>query len=374
MNIAIINKRFSPLRSATGFHAYQLALYLRDAGHHVQFISTLPNKAEVPKTTDGIDRVWINSSYDGKNIVRRLLADFTDAWRLIRRVKSSEVDHTIVMSDPPFLQLFATYFLVPSDTSFWFMDIYPQAFAAKGLVSKGNPIYRWYMGRLKAYKPEHVLALGEQQASYIQNEFNYTNNINLPIGLQELNIIDSAQHPSWFEGDHLIYLLYKGNLGSAHDDQFLVTLSNHLDPSKHRLIVNVSGAKSEHFLNSIENNITVHIVDKMTEPDLTFAHIHSVTLLDEWTHICVPSKALFALSVGGAVLYHGSDQSDTWEYIDPVGWRVSNDYASNSEIKSFLAELSIEEIKKREVLSVQLYQALSSQLKESYANYESKLR
>ena len=109
MNIAIINKRFSPLRSATGFHAYQLALYLRHAGHQVQFIGTLPNRAEVPKTTDGIDRVWINSSYDGKNIVRRLLADFTDAWRLIRRAKSSGVDHTIVMSDPPFLQLIATY-------------------------------------------------------------------------------------------------------------------------------------------------------------------------------------------------------------------------------------------------------------------------
>ena len=374
MKIAIINKRFSPLRSATGFHAYQLALYLRDADHQVQFISTLPNRAEVPKTTDGIDRIWINSSYDGKNIVRRLLADFTDAWRLIRRAKSSGVDHTIVMSDPPFLQLIATYYLVPSDTSFWFMDIYPQAFVARGLVNKRNPIYKWYPGRLKAYWPEHVLALGEQQASYIQNEFDYTNNVNMPIGLQELNITDSAQQPSWYEGDHLIYLLYKGNLGSAHDDQFLVTLANHLDPSKHRLIVNVSGAKSEHFLNSIENNITVHIADKMTEPDLTFVHIHIVTLLDEWTHICVPSKALFALSVGSAVLYHGSDQSDTWGYVDPVGWRVSNDYASSSEIKSFLAELSIEEIKKREVLSVQLYQALSSQLKESYANYESKLR
>ena len=374
MNIAIINKRFSPLRSATGFHAYQLALYLRHAGHQVQFIGTLPNRAEVPKTTDGIDRVWINSSYDGKNIVRRLLADFTDAWRLIRRAKSSGVDHTIVMSDPPFLQLIATYYLVPSDTSFWFMDIYPQAFAAKGLVRKGNPIYKWYLGRLKAYSPEHVLALGEQQASYILNEFDYANNINLPIGLQELNIIDSDQHPSWYEGDHLIYLLYKGNLGSAHDDQFLVTLSNHLDPSKHRLIVNVSGAKSEQFLKRIGNNISVHIVAKMTEPDLTFADIHIVTLLNEWTHICVPSKALFALSVGSAVLYHGSDQSDTWGYVDSIGWRISNDYASNSEIKSFLAELSIEEIKKREVLSVQLYQALSSQLKESYANYESKLR
>ncbi len=374
MNIAIINKRFSPLRSATGFHAYQLALYLRDAGHQVQFISTLPNNTEVPKTTDGIDRIWINSSYDRKNIIRRLWADFKDALQLIRRAHSSGADHTIVMSDPPFLQLIATYFLVPSDTSFWFMDIYPQAFAAKGLIRKGNPIYKWYLGRLKAYKPEHVLALGAQQAGYIQNEFDYTNNINLPIGLQELNITDSAQHPLWYKGDHLIYLLYKGNLGSAHDDQFLVTLANELDPSKHRLILNVSGAKSEHFLNRIGNNISVHIVNKMTELDLTLADIHIVTLLDEWTHICVPSKALFALSAGGAVLYQGSDQSDTWGYIDSVGWRVSNDYASSSEITSFLAELTNEEIKKREVQSIQLYQALSSQLKESYANYESKLR
>jgi len=374
MNIAIINKRFSPLRSATGFHAYQLALYLRDAGHHIQLITTLPTTTKIPKTTDGLSRIWINSSYDGKNIIRRLIADFSDALRLIRKAKSIDADHTVVMSDPPFLQLLSTYYLVAPNTSFWFMDIYPQAFVARGLVKTKNPIYKWYMNRLKAFKPRHVLALGRNQASYIQEAFDHTNNINLPIGLQELSLTERTPLPHWYKGDNFIYFLYKGNLGSAHDDQFLIALVNQLAPSKHRLIVNVSGAKSDKFLNNIRDIVSVEIVDQLTDHDLKYADIHIVTLLEEWTHICVPSKALLALSSGSAVLYHGSKHSDTWGYINSVGWRISNEYEISTEIKTFISELNVEDIKNKKSQSIQLYQALSSQLKESYANYESKLR
>ena len=374
MDIAIINKRFSPLRSATGFHAYQLALHLKNDGHKVQFITTVPKSTDIPKTEDALTRVWINSSYDGKNIVRRLLGDFIDALRLVRNAKSTGADHIIVMSDPPFLQLIASYFLVPANTSFWFMDIYPQAFVARGLISIKNPIYKWYLQRLRTFKPKNFLALGTNQAKYIQDQFGYSNEIWSPIGLQQLNLTGSAPRPYWYDGPDLIYLLYKGNLGSAHDAQFIVALVNQLDSTKFRLIVNASGAKAELLIRSIGEKKSVEIVEHLTDHDLAYTDVHIVTLLDKWTHICVPSKALLAISAGSALLYHGSDQSDTWEYIKSASWRISDEYDKNSEIVSFLSILTIEEIKKKKTKSVELYQQLADQLKQSYANYESKLR
>lgn len=374
MNIAIINKRFSPLRSATGFHAYQLALYLKNAGHIVQFITTAPSNTEIPKTEDAITRVWINSSYDGKNILRRLLGDLIDAVRLVRKAISTDADHIIVMSDPPFLQLIASYYLTPTNTSFWFMDIYPQAFAARGLISSKNPIYKWYLRRLRKFKPQNFLALGENQATYIQDEFGYNNEICVPIGLQQLNLSGSAPRPYWYKGSHLIYLLYKGNLGSAHDDQFIVALVHQLDSTKFRLIVDASGAKAECLARNIRDNKAVEIVKQLTDTDLTFTDVHIVTLLDKWTHICVPSKALLAISVGSALLYHGSDQSDTWEYIKSASWRISDEYEKSPEIALFLSSISAEEVKQKKTISTELYQRLVEQLKESHANYESKLR
>ena len=374
MDIAIINKRFSPLRSATGFHAYQLALHLKNAGHKVQFITTVPKNTDIPKTDDSITRVWINSSYDGKNILRRLLGDLIDALRLVRTAKSTGADHIIVMSDPPFLQLIASYFLVPAKTSFWFMDIYPQAFVARGLISMKNPIYKWYKRRLRTFKPKNFLALGKNQAKYIQDQFGYNNEICSPIGLQQLDLTGSGTPPYWFEGHDLIYLLYKGNLGSAHDAQFIVALVNQLDSTKFRLIVNASGAKAERLSRSIGDKKSVEIVEQLTDSDLKYTDVHIVTLLDKWTHICVPSKALLAISAGSALLYHGSDQSDTWEYIKSASWRISDEYDKNSEIAIFLSSLTAEEIQKKKTKSTELYQRLTGQLKESHANYESKLR
>jgi hypothetical protein len=374
MNIAIINKRFSPLRSATGFHGYQLALYLRDAGHQVELITTLPKSTEIPETNDGIKRVWIKSSYDGKSILRRLLADFIDALRLVRNVSSSVAEHTIVMSDPPFLQLVSTFYLTAVDTSFWFMDIYPQAFVARGLISIKNPIYKWYIKQLRQFKPQQFLALGAHQARYIQHEFGYGNEICSPIGLQQLDQSKPATHPSWYQGDDLIYLLYKGNLGSAHDDQFIVALANQLDPLKFRLIISASGVKAEGLSLEIGDKKSVVVVEHMSDADLTYTDIHIVTLLNKWTHICVPSKALLAISAGNAVLYHGSDDSDTWQYIKSVGWKISDDYKQNSEIKQFLSSLTTEELSNKKTLSTELYRQLVTELRESQSNYESKLR
>ena len=63
--------------------------------------------------------------------------------------------------------------------------------------------------------------------------------------------------------------------------------------------------------------------------------IHLVTLLQKWDHVCVPSKAISAVSQGSAILFESSELNDNWQLLKDAGWRINfNDFKAVSKFMS----------------------------------------
>ena len=196
MKIVFINKRFSPQRSATGYHAHQLAQYLHAQGHIVSLVHTTQNKSKPTIEDDGLKRIGVGSLYFGKQLVLRFLGDLVDSVRLLYRAKKLNADRYIVLSDPPFLHYVSSYFLKPQNSIFWFMDVYPQAFVAHKLVKPSNWFYLNYVNRLRHWRPRLVISLGHNQSRFLKKAFDYNEIISIPIGLQKKTEKQATDHPA----------------------------------------------------------------------------------------------------------------------------------------------------------------------------------
>ena len=374
MKIVLINKRFSPLISATGLHGHRLAVYLSQQGHDVYLIHADTNRNDGSYNKDNLERRVIRSFYNGKHLSLRLISDLFDSLRLVLKAKSIRADRYIILSDPPFVQLLSTFLLSSERVIFWFMDVYPQAFFARGLLRRSNPLYKIHVNRLKSFNPRQTISLGDHQSQFLQDHFEFKNSISIPVGLQEIDSTKPRAIPYWYIGDHLFYFVYKGNLGAAHDTLFLTQMAHSINPKKHRIILSVTGIKSKELYQRVSDLSGVFIVDELAEEDLKFVDIHIVSLIPKWTHICVPSKALLAAVMSSAVLFHGSTESDTWTYVSDIGWYISEDYAHNNEINQFLETLTRKKLDDKKARSHLVHKALSQKLKIAYDEIESQMR
>ena len=191
MKIVLVNKRFSPQRSATGYHAHQFAQYLNKQGHSITLLHTKQKNTLDLNATDSLNRKSIASHYYGKRILLRLISDFIDSIRLIYKARHTNADYYIILSDPPFLQLLSSYLLRSSKTIFWFMDIYPHAFVAHELIDKRNILFLFFKKRLRVFKPKLVISLGKEQSKFLCHEFSYQDLVSVPVGLQKINFSKS---------------------------------------------------------------------------------------------------------------------------------------------------------------------------------------
>ncbi len=365
MRVILVNKRFPPNRSATGYHGYGLAQYLHSVGHTIHLISTHGSQSS-QEPIDGIFHHRIKSLYDGKSIMLRLIFTLIDSYRLIRRAKKTKGTRYIIMSDPPFLQFIATFLLPSERTIFWMMDLYPEAFIAKGLIRRETSLIRWYKNRLQKFNPLVVLALGDHQKKYITSEYAYRSTVSIPVGLQDSNLSDHIDRPRWYTDQSKIYFGYFGNLGEAHDVLFLEQFITQLDSKKHHMILSCQGSKAQRLLQYCGHLNTVSIVEQQELDQIAFIDVHIVTLINSWTHTCVPSKALLALQVGGAVLFNGSEKSDTWQYVKSAGWRIESNERTEKSIRHFLEVLERTQLTKRKKIAQTIAQELKEQLSNAY--------
>jgi len=223
----------------------------------------------------------------------------------------------------------------------WSMDLYPEGFVSGGLISQRNPIQRLYQKVLSIWPPDHLLCLGENQAQYLKkNYYPKLSSTVLPIGLRSRSLeIKTYPHPEWHDPQKVIFG-YLGSLGEAHDHKLIQKFIEHLDPQKHHVVLSLRGAYADSFDAVVSHVGHVTLVDYIPDDSCQLIDIQIVSLRKQWTHICVPSKAISALQFGSAILYFGSAQSDTWHYIKQAGWLMDND----ASIEDFLSTLDRSEI------------------------------
>jgi len=325
-NIFVLNRYYPPNPAVTGESASNLVDHLvkelpdaRITVIHVEAPYSGGGEGKQPDVT----LKSIKSFYHGKNKLLRFLANAIEGRRLLG-IALEHADLVISLTDPPLLNYWAGKLCNKKNIPwiYWSLDLYPYAFISSSIVSEENIFYK-HMDRIFRSKvPSMLVALGELQADYIQRKWtDKVPHIILPCGIQ--NVDQKQQLPSWRKMDGKIYFAYIGNMGEAHDPDFVIDFIDCLDESKHRFVLSGYGSKIGKVIEYAKNNRAVELVKSVNRNELHYIDVHLVSLLPKWTHVCVPSKAVSAVCAGQTVLFNGVDTSDTWQMFHPAGWLVS---------------------------------------------------
>lgn len=368
--IGIVNKYYPPYQSATGYHANHLACFLEFSGHDVHVFCNKGNYADSQNAAQATGNIHYSKIlYKGKNKLVRLLLGCLESFWLIYQARKTQLDFCIVLSDPAFNHFWASILLKKGQYAFWYMDIYPSAFWASGLIKKGNPIYRFYKGIIKRSNPKFIISLGSRQRSFLQQKFHLgIPNINFPIGLKG-NVFSNQKgtlQPSWYK-EGLIYFAYLGNMGEAHDPAFVSTFAKALNPDVHCLILSAYGSKSDILKDKISNMEAVRTVAFLEDEEMPYIDIQLVSLQKQWTHICVPSKAISAIQFGQAVVFCGKVESDSWQHVAACGWQIPTDKLTAEGMESFIKELTLTKVQQKKAATEVVFDKLKKQRKEAYS-------
>jgi len=348
VKVTIINRNYPPGQGITGESAAELAEFLIACGCQVNIvhINTKYKGGHLQIKAPGtVHRV--HTFYSGKSKFLRLIANLYEGFRLVIKAKSIRSDMIICMTDPPLLNLWAALLLGRTQRwILWAMDLYPEAFVSAKLVSQQNPIYKIINKILLRNSPSCIINLGEFQKQSLQSKYGgKIRYINLPCGIYNKSDIENKnpKRPSWAEDNNKIYLGYCGNIGEAHSKEFLISVINHFDPSRYKLVLALYGTHAATLINYAKHKPGVIIVDNVNRSELGCIDIHLASLTQEWVNVSVPSKTVSSVCAGSAFLYNGVINSDNWALLQSAGWIIDTDDIDR-DVKSFFYNLTIQNI------------------------------
>lgn len=348
--VVILNKFGARHPSITGSSSRDMADFLSACGFEVIVLSIhAPYKGQVGDREEQLPYQTIELSgwYSGNNKLLRLVGNLADGFRLVfSSLFLPRHQVKIVMTDPSLINAWALLFrpFYQSRLVFWTMDLYPDAFAAAGLVSKKNLLYRALSAFVYGRRPDFLITLGEQQYRYLCRRYKTESipHIVLPCGIY---MKTSSEMPFWRSAHPgKIVFCYAGNIGEAHNALFLVELVNRLDPEKHVIVLSLYGAKALWVWEHICNDDAVVRVDYVSRGELQYVDINVASLLPAWNHVCVPSKLVSAICAGTPVLYNANEESEGACMFPDAIWLLPDSGDLPESVSVFLDRLSPEEI------------------------------
>ncbi|HEY1053934.1 MAG TPA: hypothetical protein VGE24_02335 [Emticicia sp.] len=364
--ITIINRHYPPNPGITGESAWDMAKYL------IEKYQAQVHIVHIDRTYDGGGQIRqpigilhpVNTIYEGKNGLLKLISGTLDGLFLILKARKLKKGKVIVMTSPPLLPFWATWFL--KDWVLWSMDLFPEGFAAAGTIKPANAIYRWILKKTYQKPPQHLIALGPNQAKFVKQSYQQE----IPTTILPCGVLFHQENdpniPIWKKDDGKIYFGYCGNLAKPHSDEFLLRFIDNLDTKKHHLILAVYGEKADGVLAYAQGREGITILKSVPRSQLHFIDVHLVSLLQEWTHIAVPSKAVSSICAGASMLFCGNKEADTWALLHQAAWLIEENKPLDAQIKNFLADLTIAQMQQKRANAQQLIEDLQTMVVEAY--------
>ncbi len=376
VSVTIVNRVYPPDKGVISEAPSDLAKYLDRQGVDVKVVHTngvYPGGGASGEIIGEIHKV--NSIYDGKSKLLRFFTSLIEGRRLIRKALEVNKGVVIVMTSPPLLSYWAAKIFNKHKVPwiYWSMDIFPEAFAAGGLTSSSNPLYKHFYNQKYSKAPDGVIALGELQSKYLSEKYQQKlPEVLLPCGvfLNSLPQKDNDEEkPEWKNEEDKIVLGYIGNLGEAHSIDFIKQVMDNLNVKSQKLILVVYGSKAHHIKNYYDKDRHqgIQFFDFIPRHQLKYIDLHLVSLLKEWVHLCVPSKLVSAVHNGSIFLYFGKKESDNWHYLGKAGWIIEDSPSAEKEVQTFLNELSIDKIKNKQTQIGSLPETMTENIKTAYA-------
>lgn len=277
---------------------------------------------------------------------RKMLYGLHEGFRLVKKAKNLNIETVITLSNPPLIIAWATHLLRNRNLIYWSFDLYPDAFAADGILKKKSLVYLFFEKITYKISPRGLLALGQSQFDHLKEKFQNprVKKFLLPCGIHAEH--KTEQKPAWYN-ENKINIAYVGNIGKAHSAEFLknfIKLADKYEDIHFFLAIYGYHAKEikQHVsLNSLQN---IHFTDRVAQNEMAYIDIQLVSLNESWTHISVPSKAVSAVCSGSTLWYNGSKASDTWQMFQSCSY-----YSGDNEygIDKILAGLNHKDVKSK---------------------------
>ena len=353
--VTILNRHYPPSAAITGKEAYKLSQSIISESRakltvvHVR----APYKGVRAESNTRDARLTIRtlpSLTTRSGTAARLLGSLFES--LLLALTSIRSDVVVCMTDPPFMFLFISILrrVRRFKLVYWAMDLYPETFAAAGLLNSKALLFRLYSYLVKTAPIDMLIALGPEQEQYLLSSHRKVKeSLIWPCGIptRNLGMVEHQQPnptPQWYSSEHL-HIVYAGNLGFAHDDSLLYAVAEAIDPNKHRLILALYGEKSKEAHRRLQSMSGVVLVPFISPWEMDFTDLHLASLLPEWTHVCVPSKAVTSICSAKPILFCGSTAADAASFIGIKEMVVDPALSvaeKSSRVESILARLEQE--------------------------------
>lgn len=365
----IVNRNYPPRAGMTGSSANELAGYLESRGVSVSIVTQKANYSGggIENTKVHGTIFLLRSYYNGKNKLIRLLSSLVEGWFLYRKAISLNISTIICMTDPPLLNLWFSISLRRNSFFwiYWSMDLYPDAFASNGLVSRKNIFYRLIYKSLRRNIPNGLIALGSNQSKFISEKIGaIPQQVIFPAGIQ--NFEQNESPPFWAENDQKIVIGYIGNIGEAHNPKFILSAINSIDPDRHILILSIYGSKADKVLEYASDRAGVIVCSHIMPKDLGFIDLQMVSLLPEWDNVCVPSKAFTAISAGSALILNCSVENDIWSLLKEASWHLPVGLESQENFKKILNIITPDTINEKKQMAKKIFKQLNEYKNNSF--------
>lgn len=368
--VTIVNRHYPPNPGITGESAWDLAKYLiENHGIEVRIVHVKRSDLGGGQTRQPIGTTFeISTIYTGQKGVLKLAAGLLDGFFLLIKTLFVHRGPVLCMTSPPLLPFWASWMLplLRVRWALWSMDLFPEGFAADGVIKTSHPIYRFVRWITYQFAPSQLFSLGPNQANYLQK--NYGKSIKtsiIPCGV----LLDQPRDftpPDWRTDNGKIYFGYAGNLGDAHSSAFLLAFLKYFNPKRHHLILAIYGTKSEEILKAADSKEGITILKNIPRSQLHYIDVHLVSLLTKWTHIAVPSKAMSSVCAGGTILFCGSKEADTWALLQEAGWHIEESADIDSQVRLFLSQITLNEVLKKKIVVNQVANNLKTMLMKGY--------
>ncbi len=343
IKIVLLNRNYPPQNGVTGQSANELFKFLNSSELDLNVVHINGNNSGISDLEDEVfgKTHIINTFYNGKFKLLRLLSSLYEGYMLSRKATSIKPDLIISMTDPPLLNFWVSIFSKKIPWAYWSMDLYPEAFASAGLINKNGFLFKIIKKVLKRNPPKFIISLGQFQFEYIRDEYNYkVPAVIFPCGISQIEKCEN-QNIKKIIGNK-ISICYAGNLGEAHNPKFIKNIVDCINPDKHILFLSLYGSKYDEVFEYSKNKNGIYFLDNIDRKNMHMIDIHLVTLLKKWDHVCVPSKAISAVSQGSAILFECTEQNDNWQLLQNAGWRINfNDFEAVSKFMSSISKDSI---------------------------------
>ncbi len=366
----IITRSYPPNKGINGLLANEMAGCFLGKGVAVDIIcitgeSVGNKKEEIPNGNIHSIKPLNNKS----NKIKKTLSLLFEGLKLIRKAKSLNSDLIIITTSPPLLPLWASLLLKKRKWALWSFDLFPEGLAIGGLMNPKGWLYKLLLKLTYKNAPSYLIALGEEQAQFIQQQYKKKiKTFILPAGVllhQEKS--ESINTPTWMDTSK-ITLGYFGNLGIAHNSKYIKSIIDFVDThSDFRFVISTYGIHADEVKGYAKLKSNIVVIDGgIPEEDLKYIDIHVVSLKSSWTHIAVPSKAVTAISSGRPILFCGDEKSDNWQMFKTCGWLVQENRDISLQLDEIFGQLSVLNIEEKASHADEIYADLKEQVLKTY--------